>query len=79
MSTLLHVQSVNIKHDYIFILFSVITDHESPSNREYSDDLVKTEGFKGDQMTTAGGTTSLSERSPHDDNAAGQGTYNMQR
>lgn len=61
------------------ILFSVLTDHESPTNRDYSDDLVKTESFKADQMASTGGTTAISERSPHDENTAGHGTYTMQR
>ena len=61
---------------FIFV-FAVLTDHESPTNRDYSDDLVKTESFKADHMASTGGTTALSERSPHEDNASGQ--YNMQR
>ena len=60
-------------------LFLVLTDHESPTNRDYSDDLVKTESFKADQMSSSGGTTAISERSPHEDNSSSQVTYNMQR
>jgi hypothetical protein len=63
-----------------FFFLSVLTDHESPSNRDYSDELVKTESFKADQMSSSANTTAISERSPHDDTAAGQQvTYNMQR
>ena len=58
----------------------MLTDHESPTNRDYSDELVKTESFKADQMSSSGNTTAISERSPHDDTASGQQvTYNMQR
>ena len=64
------------------ISFSVLTDHESPTNRDYSDDLVKSEStFKADQMSSSagGGTTAISERSPHEDTNSGTGQYNMQR
>ena len=59
-----------------------MTDHESPTNRDYSDDLVKTEStFKADQMSSSGGggTTAISERSPHEDLNSGSSQYNMQR
>ena len=50
----------------------MLTDHESPTNRDYSDELVKTESFKADQMSSSGNTTAISERSPHDDTTSGQ-------